>query len=485
MNKKMKVLALVLIGVLSLSSLTGCGKGVDDVSKTEKVENQEPVELVWWLIGSEPKDLKMVNDKINEYTKEKLNVTLEMRYASWGDYGTKLNKIIQSGENYDIAFGSSINGYADFANKGYFADLTEVIPEKAPLLDEFIDDNLWKAMTINNQVFGVPTFKDSAQSQYWAWDKELVEKLDIDIEKIQTLEDLEPALIKIKEDNPSGYPLILAGSEGVNGFFPAINNLDLFSTQLGIKFDDPTARVISAWEDEELVENLRTIHKWFEKGLINPDAATMTELPKYRPVFSAQGYPHADADWSKTSGYPVISKMFFGPAYSTGTIQGSFQVISAGSKHIEEAVKVLELFNTDAYARNLLAFGIEDVHYKKTGENTIEVLNDAYQVPAYSQATFFNMYAIDPAPANKWTDLEKHMEKAFASPVLGFTFNSQPVQNEVAACSNIQEKYMASLMTGSVDPDETLPKLLDELNNAGYQDIKAELQKQIDEYLAQ
>lgn len=72
---------------------------------------------------------------------------------------------------------------------------------------------------------------------------------------------------------------------------------------------------------------------------------------------------------------------------------------------------------------------------------------------------------------------------AVSSPALGVTFDSQPVQNEVAACSNIIDKYMASLMTGSVDPDETIPKLLDELNNAGYQDIKDELQKQIDAFL--
>lgn len=481
MNKRMKKLAVVLTGVLALSSLTGCSGG--PAKSSAKGASQEPVELVWWLIGNEPKDLELVNEEINKYTKEKLNTTIKFRYASWGEYGDKLSKIIQGGEDFDIAFGSSINGYMELANKGYFADLTEVIPEKAPLLDEFIVDELWKAVTVKGKVFGVPTFKDSAQSQYWVWDKELVEELDIDYKNIKTLEDLEPALVKIKEARPSTYPLILAGTEGVNGFFPAVNRLDIFSTQIGVRVDDPTATVISAWEDEALVENLRTLHRWFKQGLINPDAATLTESPKYKAVFSAQGYPHADADWVTSCGYPVVSSLFADPLYSTGTIQGSFQVISAGSKHIEEAVKVLELFNTDSYARNLLAFGIEGKHYEKTGDNTIKILNDDYQVPSYSQATFFNMYAVDPAPAEKWTDLQKHMEKAISSPALGVTFDSQPVQNEVAACSNIIDKYMASLMTGSVDPDETIPKLLDELNNAGYQDIKDELQKQIDEFL--
>ncbi|MEG0950851.1 MAG: DUF3502 domain-containing protein, partial [Niameybacter sp.] len=172
-----------------------------------------------------------------------------------------------------------------------------------------------------------------------------------------------------------------------------------------------------------------------------------------------------------------------GPAYSTGTIQGSFISISEGSKYKEEAVKLLELVNTDAYVRNLLAFGIEDQHYKKTGDNTSEVLNDGYSAPAYSQGTIFNIYVTDPAPATKWADLQAQLEGAFASPALGFTFNTENVNNQIAACANIQAKYEPSLMTGSVNPDEVVPKMLEELNKAGYQEIITEVQTQLDAYL--
>ncbi|MHC1750665.1 MAG: ABC transporter substrate-binding protein [Cellulosilyticaceae bacterium] len=495
MNKRMKGLALMLVAMMSVGSLAGCGgakapatTGTPEGTKAPEQaaeKSAEPVNLVWWTIGTEPKDLKMVNDKINEYTKEKLNVTLDIKYVGWGEYGQKLSNVVQSGEPYDIAFGASINNYIDLANKGYFADLKDVVPKVAPKLNEFIPQDLWKAMTINKQVFGVPVYKDSAESHYWVYDKELVEKLGIDIEKINTLPELEPALKKIKENDPSKYPLILQGLEGINGFMATINEIDCFTNKpyVGVKFKDASAKVISPWEDAGVMDNLKIVHKWFKEGLINQDAATLTETPKYRPIFSAQGYPHADADWTVTSGYPVISHMFFGPGYSTQTIQGSFLVVSAGSKHIEEAAKVLELFNTDSTARNLLAFGIEGTHYEKTGENNIKILNDGYQAPAYSQATFFNMYAVDPAPATKWTDLKEHTSKAFSSPALGFTFNTQNVQNQVAACTNIQAKYEPALLTGTVNPEEAIPKMLDELNAAGYQDIIKEAQTQLDAFL--
>lgn len=499
MNKKMKALALLLVGIMSVGTMTACSgepaaetPAADDSkpvaeapADAAKEENKETVNLVWWTIGAEPKELAAVVEEANKYTAEKIGVTVDIKYASWGEYGEKLSKIVQSGESYDMAFGAGINNYQDLASKGYFADLSELVPTVAPALWDFIPEELWQGMTISNKIIGVPAYKDSAQAQYWVWDKELVEKLGIDYENINTLEELEPALKKIKENDPSKYPLVLQGLEGINGFMVTINKMDELLTKpyVSVSFDDPSATVVSPWEQEGVMNNLRILHKWFNEGLINPDAATLTETPKYKAVSAAQGYPHADADWSRSSEYPVVSHKFFGPGYSTRTIQGSFIVVSEGSKHKEEAVKYIELINTDKYLRNLLAFGIEDQHYKKTGENTIEVLNDGYGAPAYSQGTFFNMYVTDPAPAEKWTDLQKQLEESFSSPALGFTFNTEKVNNQVAACANIQAKYEPSLITGSVNPDEVVPKMLEELNKAGYQDILAEAQAQLDAYL--
>ena len=151
MNKKMKMTALLLVGLMSLSTMVGCStdKAAQEGESTangkqestsDATNSDEPVNLVWWTIGNEPKDYQMVSDAINEYTKEKLNVTVTFKYASWGDYGKKLSNIVQSGEAYDIAFGSSISGYADLANKGYFADLKDLIPTVTPDLNAFIPD---------------------------------------------------------------------------------------------------------------------------------------------------------------------------------------------------------------------------------------------------------------------------------------------------------------------------------------------------------
>ncbi|MEG0319306.1 MAG: ABC transporter substrate-binding protein, partial [Niameybacter sp.] len=94
-------------------------------------------------------------------------------------------------------------------------------------------------------------------------------------------------------------------------------------------------------------------------------------------VWAAQGFPHA---WTEADGVPVVYEKFYGPAYSTRTIQGSFLAVSAGSKNIDKSLEVIELVNTDEKMRNLLAFGVEGVNYEKTGETTIKKLTDGYEV---------------------------------------------------------------------------------------------------------
>ncbi len=54
---------------------------------------------------------------------------------------------------------------------------------------------------------------------------------------------------------------------------------------------------------------------------------------------------------------------------------------------------------------------------------------------------------------------------------------------EFKAVSRVYEKYYASLLTGTVDPEQYLPKLLEELESAGIARLQRTLQKQIDDWL--
>ena len=96
----------------------------------------------------------------------------------------------------------------------------------------------------------------------------------------------------------------------------------------------------------------------------------------------------------------------------------------------------------------------------------------------------FNLYGMDgnTSEADKGF-MKELLDGAWNPPLLGFIPNSEPVSTQVAAVSNVYDQYYKVLTYGDVNPDEFLPKFLEELETAGINDIIAEYQSQVDEWL--
>ena len=72
-------------------------------------------------------------------------------------------------------------------------------------------------------------------------------------------------------------------------------------------------------------------------------------------------------------------------------------------------------------------------------------------------------------------------EAAEKSVILGFTFDREPVRNEVQNVRAVWDKYKNNVKTGAKDPHEIVPQVIREMKAAGMDKIIAEAQKQIDE----
>lgn len=433
----------------------------------------------------------MVEDAVNEYAAEEIGAKIDFYFSGWGDYGDKMNSMIQAAEYFDIAFGSSINGYTNYAMQGMFADLTESLKNQQELVD-YIPEDLWTAMTLTNgEIFGVPTYKDSAATQYWVWTKEVVEGADVDITKIIELQDLGPALETIKAwDGYKGeYPLYMT-SAGINSLF---FDYEPIASPVYVKFGETEA--VNLWEQDDVVARFETLREYYDAGYINPDANTTTQdgMPKGAEVVgSAQGFPGAEIGWGDGRGAEVVIQDRLGPVYTTQSIQGSFNVVYRASEYVDEAVAYLAKVNLDPTMRDMVAYGIEGTHFEYTDDsrNVIRKLDAAegYGVPQYTQGTFFNMSAVDPNPADQWDGVRELNERAEGSPLLGFMFNAEKVENEIAALSAVMKKYDSTLLTGAHSADQTVAEILEaanaELEAAGIQEVIAEAQAQIDEFLA-
>lgn len=471
--------------------------------------------LIYHTIGGTPEDLKLVNDEINKYTKEHMNVEVELVFHGWDEYGSNLNTIINGGEAYDIAFGSSITGVQQFANQDLFLDIKTVI-DKAPNLKALISEDLWKGVTRSDgEIFGVPAYKDSAAAQYWVFDKKLVEAYDLDISDVVSMDDLGSKILdKIAASDVempahlNKYPLYF----DKNGINSMLFEYESMAAGVGVKFG--TTKVENIYAAEDIVHKFQLLADWYNKGYINPDANTRDEKdPDSDAIFSAQGWDEAASIWGQKRPAGVEVNRRLEPMFTSGTIQGSYLVVSRAAQNAQDAIKFIERINVDKYLRNLYAYGIEGTHWNMTEKENVIVKTEQgaskYGVPAYSQAQFMNMYIaadvvneenaaqypdlkigdpiLEKANADQYrVDIHKMNQDAEASELLGFVFNPKNVEAEIAALDNIIKKYQATLLTGAAGVDG-LQGVLDQMHaeqeSAGIQKVIDEAQSQIDAFL--
>lgn len=499
MKKLKRIFALALALSLTIS-LAGCGSGSGGSNDTAKTDSKEEVvKLLWYQVGDTQVDLGMVLDEVNKYTAEKIGVTIDVIPVSWGDYSKKLQVISNTGGSYDMAFTCSwTNDYLVNAQKGAFLDLTELLPQYGKEMYEAIDQKFWEAAKVNGKIYGVPNEKEIGNMPMWVFNKELVEKYNIPYQDLHSTEDLEPWLKLIKENEPDVVPLYLIKD------FSAPTYMDKILDPIGIEYGDDTLTVKSVFDTEKMQSTLKTLRSYYLAGYINKDAATAKDDKSIkRFITKGDGQPFAEILWSKDLGYEVVSSPIMDTTVTTTSARGALTAISRTSKHPEKAMQLLNLINTDEYLRNLLNYGIEGVHYEKVPvsaeekakyegvpyiyDHKIKLIKDKqkdYSVPYWVQGGLFNTYVLENEPLDKWNTFKEFNTNSMESPSFGFDFITDNVQTEVAGFRNVLDEYGPSLYTGSVDPDEYLPKLKKKLEATQIDKVIADMQSQVDAWKA-
>ena len=228
-----KAAALGTAAVLTAGMLTGCG------NKAETNKNgEEIVELTWYQVGDAQADDKEVFEQVNNYLADKIGVKLNVVKVGWGDYNQKMQVVINTGDQWDLCFTCSwANDYLQNAQKGAFLELDDLLQEQGKEMYDAIDPRFWEAAKVGGKTYGVPSEKEIGSCPMWVFTKEYVDKYDIPYEDIHTLEDLEPYLQLIQENEPDVVPMYLTKD------YTAPTYMDKIQDPIGIEYGDDTLTV--------------------------------------------------------------------------------------------------------------------------------------------------------------------------------------------------------------------------------------------------
>ena len=83
-----------------------------------------------------------------------------------------------------------------------------------------------------------------------------------------------------------------------------------------------------------------------------------------------------------------------------------------------------------------------------------------------------------------WDKFKAYYGSAGEIPILGWSFNSAVVTNEMGALSNVAAEYALALNTGTIDPEEKLPEYIQKLKDNGIDKVVAEANTQLEAFLA-
>jgi putative aldouronate transport system substrate-binding protein len=493
---------LILAMLLVAAPLAGCGPSAapeTDTGSEQPPVAEEPVELIWIMgnPGQVPPDQAMVEEKLNEISVAELNVKVTTLY-----YDNERTLLAMSaGDEWDMVFTSEwFNNFPTQARAGYFADLTDLLPTAAPELYATMPEIVWEGAKVDGEILAIPVKKDYAAELFWVIDKELFEGvLGMTIPDEMSFFDIEDYLAAAKKawaDGVAGaekaeYPMYI-GRGGVGGLTSEFDNIHR-GAMLGIPYSATgadTDRIVVILEHPDLYDRLVAVHKWFEAGYINPDAATLDSV-SYQPVWAGQGFYGADAIWTQSTGVVVKISQFSGPNLSTASIRGAMNAINAESPNVELALKFQELVNTNKEYRDILRYGVPGVHFNYQDDGTVLVTEQGranYRPWPFSQGSY-SLSSVEAAEGvtvdpKMWEVIFDGYKDLQSTNAIGFAFDITPVEGQLAALQVIVDKYWTGLITGVSDPAVEVPAMIAEMEAAGLRAVQAEAQSQFDAFLA-
>jgi putative aldouronate transport system substrate-binding protein len=261
---------------------------------------------------------------------------------------------------------------------------------------------------------------------------------------------------------------------------------------VAIRKNDPEAKAVLIYETPEYETGVKTLRNWYEKGYIRPDIASVIDdnqdfkMGKY--VITPTNYkPGIEQNQSSMfNGQQFTCALVDNGAYlSTSGCVATMYGVSKNSKNPNEAVKFIELINTDAALYNLIANGIEGKHYTKVDGKHIKYIPNSGYYPnsSWKFGNQFNAFLIEGQDAGLWEETEKMNNTAQKSRLLGFSLNTDDITTEISQYQSVNGEY-AALRKGAADYKELLPVFIKKANDNGAKKILAEVQKQIDAFLA-
>ena len=514
-----KLLALVLAGAMTATMLVGCGNdsgnagtdagtsapadtgsdaaapadtGSDDAAAPAASGDAVTINVTratFNLANPDSAQVQKVQDAVNAYIADKINVQINLTDIGSGEYTDKANLSLANNEInllWTASWESTI-GTNDLVPNNAVYDITDLLPG-TPLYGS-MDEGQWEASKYNGRNYFIPVYKDNVEGYDIMARKELVDKYNWDLSSVKKLADIEPFLADCKDEGLK-YPYLTQKTAMFYRWY--IDSFDFFTadaTANWVAVDRDTNTVVETILTDEYKEFCTLMAEWAEKGYISEDDVTKTTTDTTTQTqdwgFSWwTDIPVNDEANSRYGQDVVMVPATDRYAHSTSAL-GSCYCVTANStpEQAQACIDFMGLLYTDSKLADLWTFGIEGEDFTYDANGHVTQTSDKYNHSMWESASATIVTPLDNEPDNKADLYIDFNGGAKTSCAAGFRFNKEPVAAQFSACQNVFETYGFPLENGGYPASEveaTIDAYYAALNEAGFQDVVAEFVAQYD-----
>lgn len=534
-----KVLALALVMVMAATALTACGQkeapagektgsmGGDmtatDISSEAEGSREadgnedEVVELHMYYPAyyGIPRDLQKVEDAVNALVEPQIGVRIKLHTPEVGNYEQQMNLALSSGEQVDLmltyAYGAV--GFTNLKALNLLSDITDEVNTYGQDIKRLLGDIL-NATTDQGVIYGMCGNRPIKASLYIIMRTDVLEDLGLleKAENMTTFTEYEEILAAVKSSekwrylagivpmDTQGTVISLTGNYVIGDRFEDTSVYDGLGYSSILLAADPVTgdgKVYNNFASAQFHEMFERVSDWNKKGYIYKDATAQTEMAesmiKQNTAFSAfiqteGGLKACTATKTMSCGMPMTCVKVKDMPLLTSNATKFDWVVPVNTIDAQAAVKFLNLMYTSAELNNLLAWGIEGMHYElRDGVACFMEGEDTSSAGYHSMEYFFgNTYLVTPWEGNApdLRDAQKaDMDSGVASAYLGFVANLSGIESEVTAVQNVTLECLPAIASGFATEDD-YQTFLDKLSAAGAGKIVDSYQRQLDEWMA-
>lgn len=513
---KKKLLAALLTAAMSVSVLAGCGNGDQESSSqssgsqetgesqsseteskteesgTQEAESGDAVTLTFATLGTEAACQEQVVAAINEkLLADGLNIQIQIKILD--DYWNKIALDIAGGAEYDLAWAHS-STLSDLVSKKVYQPITPALDSVGQDLKAKTPEHVLKGGTIDGEIYAIPrVIPTTGFNNTFDVRKDLMDKYNI--EKITTIEELEAYFQAVLDNEEGMYPY--SGSN-ISPMLPIFANYHYILGDgifaMYVDPEDPDLTVKSFWESDEFVKIFEKRKEWAEKGYLMSDTSTF-ENPdhgfEYGMVAAVDSNVMRVSErvdgMKKTLPEAEPYTIYLEPEtrwiYSAGD---NMLAVPSTSKHVNEAVQLMQWFKCNQENYDLWSYGVESVNYEKNGE-AIDVSNIAAENVWSPMVWMWNDMDVARFSANFSQDAIQRLKdwdsQSQASPLLGFVLDQSNIKAETSQITAIMTEYADNLAKGELDVNEVRDEIIGKMKAAGIDKVIEETQKQVDAFV--